>query len=119
MWRSTRFVEQLAEGWRAARATARLAIGLPDYDTYVAHMRHAHPDARIDDRVRAGQPLSRTNRARENATGGLPRLHDCECSDASAARMATRSSAVFAESSREASGRAGLRRALRTLTRSG
>jgi uncharacterized short protein YbdD (DUF466 family) len=45
MWRSMRFAEQLADAWRAARATARLAIGLPDYDAYVAHMRSAHPDA--------------------------------------------------------------------------
>lgn len=24
--------------------TARLMVGIPDYDAYVAHRRHAHPD---------------------------------------------------------------------------
>jgi len=33
--------------WRAAVRTARLAIGVPDYDNYVAHMRARHPDARV------------------------------------------------------------------------
>ena len=33
--------------WRAAVRTARLAIGVPDYDNYVAHMRSRHPDARV------------------------------------------------------------------------
>ena len=41
MWRSMR--DAFVEAWRAACATARLAIGLPDYDAYVAHMRDAHP----------------------------------------------------------------------------
>ncbi|MCC8363898.1 YbdD/YjiX family protein [Lysobacter sp. A6] len=36
---------QCAEAWSAAKATARLAIGLPDYDAYVEHMRARHPDA--------------------------------------------------------------------------
>ena len=43
MWRSMR--DAFVEAWRAACATARLAIGLPDYDAYVAHMRDAHPGA--------------------------------------------------------------------------
>lgn len=38
MWRGLRL------WWRAAAQTARLAIGLPDYDVYVSHMRRAHPD---------------------------------------------------------------------------
>jgi uncharacterized short protein YbdD (DUF466 family) len=29
---------------RGARETALLMLGVPDYDTYVAHMRTAHPD---------------------------------------------------------------------------
>lgn len=37
--------KQCAEAWSAAKATARLAIGLPDYDAYVEHMRARHPDA--------------------------------------------------------------------------
>ena len=45
MWRSMPVVESIVEAWRAACAMARLAIGLPDYDAYVAHMRDAHPGA--------------------------------------------------------------------------
>ena len=37
----------LARFWRVAVRTARLAIGVPDYDNYVAHMRARHPDARV------------------------------------------------------------------------
>ena len=37
--------KQCAEAWSAAKATARLAIGLPDYDAYIEHMRARHPDA--------------------------------------------------------------------------
>ena len=36
--------------WRAAQQTARLAIGLPDYDVYAAHMRRVHPDVAPMDR---------------------------------------------------------------------
>lgn len=32
----------LARGWHAAARTARLAIGIPDYDGYVAHVRRHH-----------------------------------------------------------------------------
>ena len=46
---SMRFVEclraDLALAWRGATQAARLAIGLPDYDAYVAHVRERHPDA--------------------------------------------------------------------------
>ena len=34
----------LAVCGRRLREGARLMIGVPDYDTYVAHMHHAHPD---------------------------------------------------------------------------
>lgn len=44
MWRSMRLVEKLREAWAAAKATARLAVGLPDYDAYAAHVRARHPD---------------------------------------------------------------------------
>lgn len=30
--------------WRLAARTARLAVGIPDYDAYVAHLRRAHPE---------------------------------------------------------------------------
>jgi uncharacterized short protein YbdD (DUF466 family) len=45
--RGTRWREALMAFWRKAVATARLAIGVPDYDAYVAHMRAHHPGARV------------------------------------------------------------------------
>ena len=38
---------KLGDFWRAAVNAARLAIGVPDYDNYVAHMRTHHPDAHV------------------------------------------------------------------------
>ena len=38
---------KLAEFWRTLVSAARLAIGVPDYDNYVAHMRARHPGARV------------------------------------------------------------------------
>lgn len=37
--------DRLRAGWRYAARAARAAIGLPDYDVYVAHVRARHPDA--------------------------------------------------------------------------
>ena len=37
---------RLAKVWRKAVQTARLAVGVPDYDNYLAHMRAHHPHAR-------------------------------------------------------------------------
>jgi uncharacterized short protein YbdD (DUF466 family) len=34
---------RLAQVWRRAVQTARLMVGIPDYDTYVAHRRAQHP----------------------------------------------------------------------------
>ena len=34
----------LREWWRLAVSAARLAIGVPDYDNYVAHVRKNHPE---------------------------------------------------------------------------
>ena len=34
----------LATGGRLLRQTARLMVGVPEYDTYVAHLRRHHPD---------------------------------------------------------------------------
>jgi uncharacterized short protein YbdD (DUF466 family) len=42
---------RLRRAWRYAVSIARLAIGVPDYDTYLAHMRREHP---------AAQPMSYT-----------------------------------------------------------
>ena len=40
MWRPE-FAMQL---WLRARQTARSAIGIPDYDTYLRHCREHHPE---------------------------------------------------------------------------
>ncbi|MGY4516709.1 YbdD/YjiX family protein [Lysobacter sp. HA18] len=34
----------LSGAWRHLAQTARLVIGIPDYDVYVQHMRRSHPD---------------------------------------------------------------------------
>ena len=44
MWRSMRSpAESLRAAWSLAVRTARLAVGVPDYDAYAAHVRSAHP----------------------------------------------------------------------------
>jgi len=52
--RSARLAHNLARrtqrAWRAAARAARLAIGIPDYEVYVAHMREHHPGAPPMDR---------------------------------------------------------------------
>ncbi len=35
---------RLLHGWQALVRTARLMVGVPDYDRYLAHMRAQHPD---------------------------------------------------------------------------
>lgn len=35
----------VAQALRSLARAARLAVGVPDYTAYVAHMRRAHPDA--------------------------------------------------------------------------
>jgi uncharacterized short protein YbdD (DUF466 family) len=35
----------LLRGWRRARQTARLAIGVPDYQAYLQHQRQCHADS--------------------------------------------------------------------------
>jgi uncharacterized short protein YbdD (DUF466 family) len=49
MSRSMRSVEggfghPLRRAWALAVQTARLIVGVPDYDVYLAHMRRLHPD---------------------------------------------------------------------------
>ena len=41
-WRSLLGV--VLRWWQAAAQTARLAIGIPDYDSYVAHIHRYHPE---------------------------------------------------------------------------
>ena len=36
--------ENLQRWWRRAVQAARLLIGVPDYDTYVEHLRRHHPE---------------------------------------------------------------------------
>ena len=43
----SRWSDKLERFWRVAVRTARLAIGVPDYDNYVAHMRTRHPGVRV------------------------------------------------------------------------
>lgn len=38
---------QIGELFRQFRRTARLMVGVPDYDAYVAHRRAHHPDEAI------------------------------------------------------------------------
>lgn len=44
MSRSTPFAERVHALWSFLAQTARLIVGVPDYDRYVAHMRRSHPD---------------------------------------------------------------------------
>lgn len=41
---SARLRDTLRRFWRHAAQTARLIIGIPDYDTYVEHIRRFHPE---------------------------------------------------------------------------
>lgn len=43
-------VAALVRAWRLAVRTARLAIGVPDYERYVEHMRRHHPSQPVRDR---------------------------------------------------------------------
>ena len=45
MWRSMPRAERLRKAWRALVRGARLAVGVPDYAAYVAHVRDRHPGA--------------------------------------------------------------------------
>jgi uncharacterized short protein YbdD (DUF466 family) len=52
--------DELSRLWRRAVQMARLIIGVPDYDTYVQHMRLRHPERPVmsyaeffDERMRA------------------------------------------------------------------
>ena len=47
-WRSARLLS--ARLWRTGSQTARLAIGIPDYDNYADHIRRHHPEREPMDR---------------------------------------------------------------------
>ncbi len=38
------FAERMRAVWRVLAQTARLIVGVPDYDLYLSHMRRTHPD---------------------------------------------------------------------------
>lgn len=63
-------VHDIREAWRVAAATARLALGIPDYDAYVAHVRATHADV---------EPMSRDAffRERMEARYGRGRSRCC------------------------------------------
>jgi uncharacterized short protein YbdD (DUF466 family) len=48
MWRFSRWRAEPGRScrtvWRTVVRAARLAVGVPDYDAYVAHMRSCHPE---------------------------------------------------------------------------
>ena len=63
---------RLPDAMRRARQTARLMVGLPDYEAYLAHRRAAHP----------GEPtMSREEFHRERTErrygGGVDRIGRC------------------------------------------
>lgn len=41
--RARRLGAALRRAWQLACDTARLAVGIPDYETYAEHVRRAHP----------------------------------------------------------------------------
>ena len=43
--RATAFLASVRDSMRRVAAVVRRIIGVPDYDTYVAHMSARHPDA--------------------------------------------------------------------------
>ena len=47
---NTGLASLMKEIWSNAAQAARLAIGIPDYDAYAAHMRERHPDSEPMDR---------------------------------------------------------------------
>jgi len=60
-------LDTLRSFWRQAVRTARLLIGVPDYDTYVAHMRLHHPEREV---MSYPQFFDERMRARYRAGGG-------------------------------------------------
>jgi uncharacterized short protein YbdD (DUF466 family) len=47
---TTRLRSLLRAIWSNAAQAARLAIGIPDYEAYMAHMREQHPSIQVMDR---------------------------------------------------------------------
>jgi uncharacterized short protein YbdD (DUF466 family) len=51
MRRSTLRADAVRRCWRILVQAARLAVGVPDYDVYVAHVRAHHPERQPMDRA--------------------------------------------------------------------
>jgi uncharacterized short protein YbdD (DUF466 family) len=66
----TALAARLHRAWRILVCSARLAVGVPDYDAYVRHCRRAHPDR---------EPMSREAffRERMDARYGRGRSRCC------------------------------------------
>lgn len=45
--RASAWAEFFRNGWRKAVQIGRASIGVPDYDTYVAHIRQHHPERTV------------------------------------------------------------------------
>lgn len=63
MWRP----ESWSALWRRARQSARSAIGIPDYDTYLRHCREHHPERRP---MAYAEFFAERQAARYRGTGG-------------------------------------------------
>ncbi len=61
----------LRKGWNLAARTARLMVGVPDYDTYVAHHAAHHPDAQL--MTRAAFHRNRVDRRYGGSPDRVPR----------------------------------------------
>ena len=61
----------LRDAWRQMARTARLMVGVPDYETYAAHRRAAHPGESV--MTRAEFYRERTERRFGGGAGGISR----------------------------------------------
>ncbi|WP_267347072.1 CstA-like transporter-associated (seleno)protein [Sphingomonas sp. GM_Shp_2] len=62
----------LRDGWNLATRTARLMVGVPDYDAYVAHQAAHHPEAPLMDLA-----TFHRNRVDRRYGGGPDRVPRC------------------------------------------
>ena len=61
----------LRDAWRQMAHTARLMVGVPDYDVYAAHRRAEHPGEPV--MTRAEFHRERTERRFGSGAGGISR----------------------------------------------
>ena len=65
-------MDRIARLWGRAVQTARLMVGIPDYDTYVAHRRTQHPGEPV---MSYTEFFRERQQARYGCTGG--RISGC------------------------------------------